>query len=78
MLGVCVQSKCGYLTLLLSSLASFQGLEDFGFDLDFVSLCICKNSFNPKSYQNMRGVLDDGSPTSTNLGCDHGFISEEY
>ena len=23
------------------------------------------------------GVLDDGSPTSTNLGNDHGFISEE-
>ena len=23
-------------------------------------------------------VLDDGSPTSANLGDDHGFISEEY
>ena len=23
-------------------------------------------------------MLDDGSPTSTNLGNDHGFISEEY
>ena len=23
-------------------------------------------------------LLDDGSPTSTNLGNDHGFISEEY
>ena len=23
-------------------------------------------------------VLDDGSPTSANLGNDHGFISEEY
>ena len=23
-------------------------------------------------------LLDDGSPTSTNLGNDHGLISEEY
>ena len=23
-------------------------------------------------------LLDDGSPTSANLGNDHGFISEEY
>ena len=23
-------------------------------------------------------VVDDESPTSTNLGNDHGFISEEY
>ena len=25
-----------------------------------------------------REVLDDGSPTSANLGNDHRFISEEY
>ena len=23
-------------------------------------------------------LLDDGSPTSANLGNDHGFINEEY